>query len=203
MFITLEGIEGSGKSTLASALAEALRAAGHAVVSVREPGGTPVGDAVRGIFLQPGLRIDPVGELFLINASRQALVRQVIRPALESGKVVICDRYVDSTRAYQGYGRGLKMADIDAACDLATEGLDPSITFLLDIDLALSYERLLSRGNSHDRMEQEDIQFHARVRDGFLALAEHHSSRIRRLDASEPVEALLERVVMHIAGARR
>ncbi len=200
MFITLEGIEGSGKSTLASALAEALRAGGQTVVSVREPGGTPVGDAVRGIFLQPGLRIDPVGELFLINASRQALVQQVIRPALDSGKVVICDRYVDSTRAYQGFGRGLKMADIDAACDLATGGLQPSLTLLLDIDLVLSHERLLSRGNSHDRMEQEDAQFHARVRDGFLHLAEH-SSRIERLDASEPVGRLLERALLLIAGA--
>ena len=201
MFITLEGIEGSGKSTLASALAEALRAAGQTVISVREPGGTPVGDAVRGIFLQPGLRIDPVGELFLINASRQALVREVIRPALESGKVVICDRYVDSTRAYQGFGRGLNMADIDAACELATGGLAPSLTLLLDIDLALSHERLRGRGNSHDRMEQEDAQFHARVRTGFLELAEG-SSRIRRLDASHPVGILLEQTLMLIAGAR-
>ncbi|MHB8462250.1 MAG: dTMP kinase [Vulcanimicrobiaceae bacterium] len=201
MFITLEGIEGSGKSTLALALAGALRSAGKAVISVREPGGTPVGDAVRGIFLQPGLPIDPVGELFLINASRQALVWHVIRPALDAGKLVICDRYVDSTRAYQGFGRGLKMADIDAACELATGGLQPSLTLLLDIDLAVSEERLRSRGNTHDRMEQEDVEFYARVRNGFLQLAER-SAQFRRLDATQPVEALVERALLLIAESR-
>ena len=112
MFVTLEGIEGSGKSTLLAGMLERMRAGGLDVLATREPGGTPVGDAIRAVVLKPGLHVEPLTEALLMNASRAALVRDVVRPALEAGRIVLCDRYYDSTLAYQGYGRGLDLAPL-------------------------------------------------------------------------------------------
>lgn len=199
MFITLEGIEGSGKSTLAALLTKTLQSGGRQVVFVREPGGTALGNAVRAIFLDKDLQIDSIAELMLINASRRALVNEVIRPALGSGAVVVCDRYVDSTRAYQGFGRGLDLTEIDRVCGLATGELEPDVTLLLDLDIVTSQQRLMQRGGARDRMEKEANDFHTRVREGFLALAQRYP-RIHRCDATQPVEQLLERALSCIAS---
>jgi dTMP kinase len=170
VFISFEGIEASGKSTLMAAVDHALRGEGQKTLVVREPGGTPAGDAVRKIFLQPGLHVNAMAETLLINASRAQLVAEVIRPALEQGVAVLCDRYVHSTLAYQGYGRGLPLELVRTICDAATGGLMPDLTLLVDISYETSRKRLDSRGNGHDRVEQEEDAFHRRVRDGYLEL---------------------------------
>lgn len=171
MFITFEGIEGSGKSTLMGAVDHALRAQGLSTLVTREPGGTPAGDAVRKIVLeQHELRIAPLTELMLMNASRAQLVADVIRPALARGEVVLCDRYADSSVAYQGYGRGLPLGLVRAVCDAATGGLQPDLTFLVDVSVEVSHARLASRGGARDRMETEDAAFHERIRNGFLEM---------------------------------
>lgn len=171
MFISFEGIEGSGKSTLMAAIERALRAEGHEVAVTREPGGTPAGDAVRRIFLQPNLSIHPLAETLLINASRAQLLADVIRPALQRGAVVLCDRYVHSTLAYQGYGRGLAFDMVRSICDAATGGLMPDLTVLVDISYEVSRRRLTERGDGADRVEQENADFHRRIREGFLEMA--------------------------------
>ena len=191
MFISFEGIEASGKSTLMAAVDHALRAEGHRTLLTREPGGTPAGDAVRKIFLQPGLRIDALTETMLINASRAQLVDEVIRPALERGVVVLCDRYVHSTLAYQGYGRGVPIDLVRRICDAATGGLMPDLTLLVDISCETSRKRLASRGGGHDRVEQEDGGFHGRVRDGFLELGSR-DPLVVTIDGERAAEAVID-----------
>jgi dTMP kinase len=191
MFITFEGVEGSGKSTLAASVQHALHSAGYDVVVTREPGGTPVGDAVRSIFLQPGLAIDAITETLLINASRAQLVTDVIAPAIARGSVVLCDRYVHSTLAYQGFGRGLSIELVRAICDAATGGLMPDLTLLADVDRETSRRRLAARGNGADRVESEGDAFHARVRDGFLELARRDPSMVV-LDGRRSEEQVLD-----------
>lgn len=182
MFISFEGIEASGKSTVMAALERALRAEGQEIVRTREPGGTPVGDAVRGIFLHhPEMRVHPLTEMLLVNSSRAQLVADVIRPALERGAVVLCDRYIDSTLAYQGYGRGLPLDLVRAVCDAATGKLMPALTLLIDVSYETSRERLSARGNGRDRVEREDEAFHRRVREGYLQIAQH-DERVVRID---------------------
>lgn len=171
MFISFEGIEGSGKSTVMAAIERALRAEGHEVVVAREPGGTPVGDAVRAIYLQPGMNVHPLTEMLLINSSRAQLVADVVRPAVARGAVVLCDRYVHSTIAYQGYGRGLPLDVVRSVCDAATGGLMPDLTLLIDVSTETSHNRLSTRGGGRDRVEQEEEAFHRRVRDGYLEIA--------------------------------
>lgn len=171
MLITLEGIEGSGKSTLIASLAADLRSAGSDVLVTREPGGTVLGDALRKIFVDPGARIDPLAEAFLINASRAQLVSEVIAPALKAGTIVLCDRFFDATVAYQGYGRGLDVEMLLRLSLAATQSIAPDLTVLIDIPPEVSYERVRARGLT-DRLEREDAEFHARVRAGYLMLAE-------------------------------
>ncbi|MHB8140904.1 MAG: dTMP kinase [Vulcanimicrobiaceae bacterium] len=203
MFIVVEGIEGSGKSTLAAGLADRLRGAGRDVLVAREPGGTEAGDAIRRILLQPGRDLVPVTEAFLVNASRAQLVEEVIRPALSAGRIVICDRYVDSTLAYQGYGRGIPLEILSGLCTLATGGLTADLTILLDLPLEVSRERLQSRGEARDRMESADAAFHERVRAGFLELAANRPS-VYLLDAAVGAQRLLDRAwaLLTTAGAR-
>jgi len=190
-FITVEGIEGCGKSTLVAGLSERLRATGKETIVTREPGGTPAGDAIRGIFLQPGLQVAPLTEALLINAARAQHVVDLIEPALRSGTIVVCDRFVDSTLAYQGYGRGIDLGFLQELCDTASGGLVPTLTFLLDVPVAISRERAASRdGGAGDRMEREDPAFYERVRRGFLDLAQA-SPRYRVLDATKPPEELV------------
>jgi dTMP kinase len=190
-FITVEGIEGCGKSTLIAGLKERLRARPVETIVTREPGGTPAGDAIREIFLKPGLEIAPLTEALLINAARAQHVVDLIDPALARGALVLCDRFVDSTLAYQGYGRGIDLAFLQEICDMATGGLVPDLTFVLDLPVPISRERIASRdGGARDRMEREDPGFYERARRGFLDLAErspiHHV-----LDATKPPEELI------------
>lgn len=192
MFITLEGIEGCGKSTLLAGLAERLHSEGRDSLVTREPGGTPVGDAIRKIFLDPELLITPLTESLLINAARAQHVVDVIEPALRNGKIVLCDRFVDSTLAYQGYGRGIDLELLRAQCDAATGGLEPDLTIVIDIPVAISRERVAARQMRIDRMESEDDRFHERARDGFLTLA-RANPRYRVFDGTKlPVELVVE-----------
>jgi dTMP kinase len=169
-FIVVEGIECSGKSTLLAALAETLRSEGVSVVVTREPGGTPVGDAVRSMFLNRAIEVDALTEAFLMNAARARHVSETIRPALAAGQTVLCDRFTDSTLAYQGYGRGLDLTMLRTLCDTATGALSPSLTLLVDVPVSVSRERMRARGTEADRLEREDDAFHERVRNGFLKL---------------------------------
>lgn len=197
MFITVEGIEGCGKSTLLAGLSERLRDRGGEIIVTREPGGTPLGDAVREIFLQPQLRPTPLTEALLINAARAQHVVELIAPALERGATVLCDRFIDSTLAYQGYGRGIDLALLRTLCDEATGALKPDLTLVLDVPVAVSRERVRARHPHPDRMEAEDDAFHIRVRDGFLDLA-RAESRFRVLDGTRPGADLVSAALAEI-----
>lgn len=202
-FITLEGIEGCGKSTQARRLAQALRDASREVVATREPGGTPLADAVRAAFLDPAL--GPVAgetELLLVAAARADHVRRLILPALDRGAVVICDRFLDSTRAYQGGGRGLDRAAIDAVDSVARGGLLPDVTLLLDLPaehgLARAARRHASAATADDaqtRLDAEAMGFHRRVRSAFLRLASEESRRIWVIDAQGDEDDVHRRVM--------
>jgi dTMP kinase len=196
MFITLEGIEGSGKSTLLSGLVIRLREAGVNVVTTREPGGTMLGNRLRALFVDPATGpIDPSTEALLLNTSRAQLVAEVIAPALDGGRWVLCDRYTHATLAYQGFGRGLSLALLRVIADIAVKGIAPDLTFLVDIPIEISRKRVLTRatasGISADRLEREDVDFHTRVRDGYLALA-REDERMKILDGMLDTEALLD-----------
>ncbi len=196
MFLTVEGIEGSGKSTLLSGLSDRLRSRGREIFVTREPGGTPVGDSIRALFLDRGVSIAPLTEALLVNAARAQHVADRIRPELAAGRIVLCDRFVDSTMAYQGYGRGVDLGVLRTMCDTATGGLVPDLTFVLDIPLELSRSRTDARGRAVDRLEAEDDGFYARVRDGFLALA--RGPRYRILDGTQSREELIERALREV-----
>ena len=184
-FVVIEGIECSGKSTLLAALAERLRAE-REVVTTREPGGTPLGDAVRGIFLDRSITLDALSEAFLINAARAQHVRDTIAPALRAGRTVLCDRYVDSTLAYQGYGRGLDLTMLRTLCDTATGALEPDLTLIVDLPVAVSRERMRARGAPADRLEREDDAFHERVRHGYVELAKNPAHRLLDGNLAQP-----------------
>lgn len=166
MFIAVEGPDGAGKTTLVQLLEGRLRAAGHDVVTVREPGGTPVAEGARRLVLDPEHRMDAPAELFLMLAARADLVSKVIRPALAAGSVVLADRFALSTIAYQAHGRGLPEVDVARAIDLATGGLRPTLTIVLDVAPETARARL-AHGNPLDRMEREDDEFRARVATAF------------------------------------
>jgi dTMP kinase len=201
VFITVEGIEGCGKSTLVAGLSERLRPTGAEIIVTREPGGTPAGDAIRNVFLEPGLTIAPLTEALLINASRAQHVVELIEPALHRGALVLCDRFIDSTLAYQGYGRGIDLDFLQKLCRAAAGNRIPDLTFVLDLPVALSRERVATRdGASRDRMEQQDIAFYERVRRGFLSLAALEP-RYRVLDATKPAEELIAQAQREIPGA--
>ncbi len=192
-FITFEGGEGTGKSTQIQLLAEKLEAAGLTVRVLREPGGTVVGEAIRRILLDPDhAELGVSAEILLYEASRAQLVDQVIRPALAAGEVVLCDRFYDSTTAYQGYARGIDLARIAELNRAATGGLSPDRTLVLDIDPAVGIARATAQ--SADRLESEDLAFHRRVRDGFLAIAAEEPARVRVVDATGSAEQVADRV---------
>jgi dTMP kinase len=192
VFISFEGIEGSGKSTVMTSIERALRAEGREVVVTREPGGTPVGDAAREILLhQRDMSIAPLTELLLMNASRAQLVSDVVRPALARGAVVLCDRYVHSSWAYQGYGRGIPLDVVRAVCDAATGGLMPDLALLIDVSYETSRARISGRSDRHDRMEREEEAFHRRIRDGYLRIAEQEE-RVVRIDGERRPEEVTD-----------
>jgi len=183
VLITFEGGEGSGKSTQIRLLAETLERAGLETLALREPGGTRLGEAVRELLLDPATgEVDSRAELLLYEASRAQLTRERIMPALATGAVVLCDRYYDSSTAYQGYGRGLPLVEVHALNAAATGGLTPDLTLLLDCDHLHGMHRATVEGT--DRLEAAGDAFHERVRNGFLAIAHAEPGRIRVIDAT-------------------
>jgi dTMP kinase len=201
-FIAFEGGEGAGKSTQERLLAEALIDLGFSVVRTREPGGTPAGEAMRHVVLSPEFAgLDARAEALLFAASRGEHVARVIRPALERGDVVICDRYIDSSVAYQGHGRDLGAARVRDLSLWATRDLLPDLTVLLDIDPQVG----LSRVSDPDRLEAEPLSYHQHVRDAFLVIAADDPDRYLVLDATRPMDGLaaviLERARMELGGA--
>jgi len=200
LFITFEGGEGSGKSTQARVLHRCLLRMGLPAVLTHEPGGTPLGNRLRRWLKGEG-DIDPQAELLLFNASRAHLIARVIRPALDSGSIVICDRFAESTIAYQGYGRGLSLDLIETTNSIATQGLRPDLIVLLDIPV----EQGLARKRISDRFEREDIAFHQRVRRGYLEMAKKEPQRWLVVDASLPkkeTERLIWERVEHLVTLR-
>ena len=184
LFITFEGGEGSGKTAQARALHRQILRSGVPVLFVHEPGSTQAGDRIaRWLKWAHTVDISPLAELLMFNASRAQLVDEVIRPNLAGGKVVICDRYADSTLAYQGYGRGLDMETIRRINDTATGGLHPDLTILLDVPVEVGFGR--KKVGGRDRFEQEDIAFHQKVREGYLRLAEAEPGRWLVIDGTQ------------------
>ena len=170
-FITFEGVEGSGKSTRCKGLIAAMRKMGMDVVHTREPGGPPAAERIRSVLLDPELDVTPLTELMLYLASRASNVDLVVRPALLAGTHVICERYSDATLAYQVGGRGLPLDKVRESDSLATGGLTPDLTILLDLDPEAGFSRLRLQGRSRDRIEREELDFHRRVRKMYLELA--------------------------------
>lgn len=201
--MTFEGIDGSGKSTQAAMLADWLRAAGAEVVHTREPGGSPLGDVVREVFLhRPEIELRVETEVLLMAADRAEHVARVIGPALQRGQTVLCERYVDSTTAYQGYGGGEDeelLRHIGAINAFATGGLEPDVTFLLDLDPEVAAGR---RAGAVDRVEAKGLAYQRRVREGYLRLARAYPERIVLLDAAAPPTELHRRIVERFAAVR-
>lgn len=194
-FITFEGGEGSGKSTQARLLAAYLKGHGHQIVATREPGGTEIGDAIRTIILNPEFsEMKNITELLLLAASRAQHVEERIKPALERGCVVICDRFTESTIAYQGYGRGFDLKLMRSLNQLATGGVFPDLTILLDLPIevglvrAKALDKKEAGAGKGDRIEQEDDDFHQRLRKGFIDLAEEEPERIKLLPVTGDIE---------------
>lgn len=200
LFITFEGTEGSGKSTQIALLADHLRGSGRTVEHTREPGGTPIGDQIRKVLLDPANRsLDPRAELLLYAASRAQHLAEKILPGIAAGRIVLCDRFSDATIAYQGYGRGLDIGMIRSLDRIVTGGLSPHLTILLDLDAVTGLSRARGRnraaGLEHEgRFEDEDAAFHERVRSGYLTLAKQHPDRIRIVDAARSLAAVQEDV---------
>lgn len=194
LFITFEGSEGSGKTTQCRRLARILRARGFPVLETREPGGTPVAEAIRRLLLSHSKSatreiMTPACETALILAARSQHVAHVIQPALAKGMIVLCDRFVDSTLAYQGYGRKVDTAFLHVSHQFTSGGLTPHLTFLLDLPIQEGLARR-RKSKEQNRLDQESLEFHHRVRRGFLALAKQHPQRIQKLDARQSPETL-------------
>jgi len=203
LFITFEGPEGSGKSTQLKLLEEWLSGRGHDVLATREPGGTSISEAVRSILLNPAnTAMRPVTEILLFSAARAQIVAQVIRPHMERGGIVLCDRYADSTLAYQGYGRGLDLDTLRAITAFATGGLVPHLTVYLDIAIEDGLRR--KSAQEWNRLEDQTLTFHRRVRQGYLEMAAAEPERWLVLDAAQPIagvqSAIRERLALLVAG---
>jgi len=195
LFITFEGLDGAGKSTQFNLLAEHLQRLGHAICCTREPGGTAIGDQIRHVLHDvTHTAMTAEAEMLLYAASRAQLVRQVIRPHLAQGEIVLCDRYVESTYAYQGYGRQLDMAKLQMLTQFATEGLRPDLIIYLDLDVSVGLQRkaqVEADGGEMNRMDQQAREFYQRVRDGYLALAQDDDpTRWLMVDATASIEAV-------------
>ena len=193
MFITFEGPEGAGKSTQITMLTAYLQSHGHHVYSTREPGGTSIGDQIRTVLHDVGnTEMDAVAEILLYSASRAQLVAQVIKPLLAKGTMVLCDRYADSTFAYQGYGRGLDMSMLQAITKFATQSLVPDLTVYLDLQVKDGLHRKQVANDAGEgelnRMDQQTLDFYHRVRDGYLALAAQDSKRWLIIDAAQDIQ---------------
>lgn len=201
MFITFEGPEGSGKSTQIRLLAEYLRGRNFSVEVMREPGGTAIGDQIRHVLHDTAnTAMSPTAEVLLYSASRAQLVAERIRPALAAGRVVLCDRYADSTMAYQGYGRGLDLGMLAALTEIATGGLMPDLTLLLDLDVSDGLSRRRVRGEEMNRLDLEAVAFHERVREGYSRLASADPGRWVRIAADRSVQVVAMDVRATVLG---
>jgi dTMP kinase len=203
-FITFEGGEGSGKSTQIKKIADLLTQKNIPHLLTREPGGTEIGTEIRNILLhQKNHTLSPVAELMLYAADRAQHVEEMIRPALKEGKIVLCDRFADATVAYQGYGRKLDLELIAQLNEIATQGVKPDLTFLLDIPVEIGLSRAkkrLAQEKSHEgRLEAEAVEFHERVRRGYLDLAKNKPKRFCVVDATGDVEKLHQEIVKHLS----
>ena len=205
LFITFEGIEGCGKTTQIGLLTSFLKSLHRPFLLTREPGGTGVGEQIRQILLSSeNVGIEPMAELYLYAAARVQHLRQVISPALREGKMVICDRFADATLAYQGYGRGVDLAWIEEIHARTMENVKPDLTFLLDLPVEEGLRRALKRMENHsvkeDRFEKEALDFHRRVREGYLILARNEPRRIIVLDGMKEEKTLHGEILTHLPG---
>ena len=213
VFITLEGTEGGGKTTQINRLAERLRSQGRAVHVLREPGGTPIGEEIRHTLKhsEQNRAMSPEAELLLMNASRAQLVREIIRPVLTAGEIVLCDRFYDSTIAYQGYGRQLDLKRVQGIIDFAVGETRPDLTLLLMVPIAVSEARRRQRDSAlasgpekilpvRDRMEEANRQFFERVEQGYTAIAAAEPKRVRVIDATQSVELVQARIWEWVAA---
>ena len=199
-FITFEGIEGSGKTTQIRLLMDWLKQRTERVLLTREPGGTRIGEQIRSILLDPAnTEMTPEAEILLFSAARAQIVREVIRPRLEEGWIVICDRFADSTLAYQGYGHGLPLDDLLRITEFATGGLWPDLTVYLDLDVETGLRRKAATPEEWNRMEAKAIDFHKRVRQGYRALAAQHPERWLVVDGERPPEQIHRQIRERVA----
>lgn len=199
-FITFEGTEGCGKSTHIKKLARRLEAEGHTVRTLREPGGTESGESIRQLLKHGPEELTAEAELLLMNASRAQLVREVIRPAIAAGEIVLCDRFYDSTTVYQGTGRGLNAAQVQRVIEFAAGETRPDLTLLLKIPLNISEERRARRAET-DRFEQADRTFFERIEAGYTALAAAEPDRIRVIQADQPLDSVAA-TIWHVVSER-
>lgn len=198
LFVTVEGTDGSGKTTQIAKMREHLTSMGCEVLLTREPGGTRIGENIRSIILDPAYtEMSDTAELLLYSAARAQLVEQVIRPAIEKSITVICDRYVDSFYAYQGYGRGIDHGRLERVTNIAISGLMPDITFFLDLDPETGLKRRMEATGS-DRIENELMDFHRKVYNGYRELAERFPDRIKTIDADRPAEEVWRDIRRHL-----
>ena len=200
LFITLEGPEGSGKTSAIKLVREALEQMGHEIIMTREPGGTPISEQIRNVILDKDkTAMDSRTEALLYAASRRQHLVEKIWPALKEGKIVFCDRYLDSSLSYQGYARGLGIDDILKVNEYATEGTYPDITFLFDIDPELGLERInKNKDREVNRLDVEKLSFHQKVREGYLILSKRFPDRYIVIDASKPLEEVSSNVLKEI-----
>ena len=193
IFISLEGPDGAGKSSVLEALIPILEAKGQAFITTREPGGVAVAEKIRDVVLDPKhTEIDEKTELLLYIASRRQHLVECILPALDRGEMVLVDRFIDSSVAYQGFGRGLKVVDIDWLNDFATDGLKPDLTLYFDIEAEEGLARIAkSKERGADRLDRESVEWHRHVREGYLSILEKEPNRVRKIDASQPLEKVV------------
>jgi dTMP kinase len=197
-FISFEGGEGAGKTTLINRIAEELRSTGFTVDQVREPGGTKFGEKIRDLLLhEKEIILSPYAELCLFLASRAQHIAEVIRPALTLNHIVLCDRFNDSTIAYQGAARGLGMENVGDFCQFITQGLDPDITFYLDIDPKIGLTRA-SKDRAQDKIESEKIAFHEKIRDAYRIIQQHQPKRVKLLDATKTAGEVFDEAVQQL-----
>lgn len=197
LFITLEGADGCGKTTQLNLLKEYLTSRGYEIVVTREPGGKGLGEKLREILLNYDGEVSDRCEAFLYLADRAQNIDTIIKPAINSGKIVLCDRHTDSSVAYQGYGREQNIDNINMLNELAVNGVHPDLTIVFDIDTETSMERV---GAEKDRLESAGIEFHKRVRNGYLEIAKKNSQRIKVVDASQTIEDVQRDVIKIIEG---
>ena len=197
MFISFEGIDGSGKSTQLSMLRDVLEAKGHEVITIREPGATLLSESIREILLSNKQTITSTAELLLFSSARTQLVEMIIEPALEAGKFILCDRYVDSTTAYQGYGRELNMENVQNCNKIATRGVMPHVTFFIDVAYEQAQQRMqFTPGSSEpDRMERSGREFFERVRHGYLQIAGQEPQRFVVIDGHRKREEIHNEII--------